>query len=77
MSTVFFEAVSKAEQEMPGQTTSLVRAYASVLVQELNETASSSSELDGHEVRSFCAVVNGSRSYRYDRHVGDRRQIIW
>lgn len=60
---MFFEAVSMDEQEVPGQTTSLVRAYASVLVQELNETVSSSSDLESHEVRSFCVVTCSSRSY--------------
>lgn len=63
MSSVFYETVSEAEQETPGQTTPLVRAYASVLVQELNETASSSSDLESLEVRSFCVVRCGSRSY--------------
>lgn len=76
LSSVFFDAVSDAEEEMPGQTTSLVRAYASVLVQELNETVSSSSGIESHEVRSFCAVTcssSSSSSYRGDRPVNARK----
>ena len=61
-SSEFFGAVSDAEEEMPGETTSLVRAFASVLVQELNETASSSSGVESHEVRSFRAVTCSSSS---------------
>ena len=72
-SSEFFGAVSDAEEEMPGETTSLVRAFASVLVQELNETASSSSGVESHEVRSFRAVTCSSSSSSSNSCRGDRR----
>lgn len=49
MSDIFLEA-SEGAEETPGAMTSTVRAFASVLIDSLNSTNSSSVDLDTYQV---------------------------